>query len=172
MFFDSWDGLARVAIVGVLAYLGLVLLLRVSGKRTLSKLNAFDLVVTVALGSTLATVLLSRDVALLEGLLAFAILIGMQAGITWLSVRSLRVAGLVKSEPALLVFEGRFLATALKRERMTEDEVWAAIRADGCAAIDQVAAVVLETDGSLSVLRAQASATGVSALHGVKRQGA
>ena len=169
MFFDSWEGLGRVVIVGVLAYIGLVLLLRISGKRTLSKLNAFDLVVTVALGSTLATVLLSRDVALLEGLLAFAILIALQAAITWLSVRSQRVAGLVKAEPALLVFEGRILVEALKRERVTEDEVRAAIRADGCMATEQVVAVVLETDGSLSVLRVRSPASGASALRGVKR---
>ena len=67
MFFDGWAGLLRVLVVGALAYAALVLLLRVSGKRTLSKMNAFDLVVTVALGSTLATVLPSRDVALAEG---------------------------------------------------------------------------------------------------------
>lgn len=54
MLFQGWPGLARTAVVGSMAYAGLVLFLRISGKRTLSKLNAFDLVVTVALGSTLA----------------------------------------------------------------------------------------------------------------------
>ncbi len=54
-------------VVVVLAYLALVFLLRISGKRTLSKMNAFDLVVTVALSSTLATMLLSKSVALLPG---------------------------------------------------------------------------------------------------------
>ena len=49
MFFSSWQGLLRVLVVGALAYLLLVVLLRVSGKRTLAKMNAFDLVVTVAL---------------------------------------------------------------------------------------------------------------------------
>ena len=82
MFFDSWLGLLRVGVVGSLAYLALVLLLRVSGKRTLSKMNAFDFVVTVALGSTLATVLLSKDVALAEGVVAFTLLIGAQYLIT------------------------------------------------------------------------------------------
>lgn len=52
MFFDGWQGLARVLLVGALAYLTLVLLLRIAGKRTLSKMNAFDLVANVALGST------------------------------------------------------------------------------------------------------------------------
>ena len=88
MVFDGWVGLFRVVVVGTVAYLTLVLLLRISGKRTLSKMNAFDLVVTVALGSTLATVLLSSSVALVEGLLAFALLIFLQFAVTWLSVKS------------------------------------------------------------------------------------
>ena len=85
MLFDSWAGLGRVLLVGTLAYVALVLLLRISGKRTLSKLNAFDLVVTVALGSTLATVLLSKSVALAEGVLALGLLILLQYVIAWLS---------------------------------------------------------------------------------------
>lgn len=78
MFFDDLHGLLRVAIVSLLAYAAMVLVLRIAGKRSLAKLNAFDLVVTVALGSTLATVLLSKDVALGEGVLAFAALASLQ----------------------------------------------------------------------------------------------
>lgn len=76
MFFDSWSGLLRVVVLGFCAYLTLVVALRLSGRRTLAKMNAFDLVVTVALGSTLATVLLTSDVALAEGTLALVLLIG------------------------------------------------------------------------------------------------
>jgi uncharacterized membrane protein YcaP (DUF421 family) len=153
MLFQGWAGLGRVLVVGVLAYAALVLLLRVSGKRTLSKMNAFDLVVTVALGSTLATVLLSKSVALLEGILAFMLLIGLQLAITWLSVRSERFQAFVKARPALLLHQGRFLHDALRRERVSEEEVRAAVRAQGIAALAEVGAVVLETDGSFSVLQ-------------------
>ena len=83
-----------------------LLLLRVSGKRTLTKINAFDLVVTVALGSTLATVLLTKSVALAEGLTAFVLLIFLQFVLTWLFVRSQAASRLVKSEPTLLVYQG------------------------------------------------------------------
>lgn len=58
---------------------------------------------TVALGSTLATVLLSESVALANGLLAFAILIGLQLAVTWLSVRSPAINDFVKAEPTLLI---------------------------------------------------------------------
>lgn len=152
MFFDSWEGIARLLIVGLCAYVGLVVLLRISGKRTLSKLNAFDLIVTVALGSTLATVLLSREVPLIEGLLAFGLLIFAQYLITALSVRSVFIRNIVKSEPRLLFYEGRMLNDALKRERVTEKEVLAVARASGYSDMAKVGAVVLETDGSFNVL--------------------
>jgi uncharacterized membrane protein YcaP (DUF421 family) len=161
VFFNNWAGLGRVLIVGALAYAALVLLLRISGKRTLSKMNAFDLVVTVALGSTLASVLLSKDVPLAEGVLAFWVLVALQYGLAWLSVRSERFQGLIKSEPALLLYRGRMLQDTLRRERVAGEEVHAAVRAQGIAAIEEVEAVVLETDGSFSVIRtSEAAAAG------------
>lgn len=152
IFFDTWSSLGRVILVGTLAYVGLVLMLRVSGKRTLSKMNAFDLVVTVALGSTLATVLLNRSVPLVEGLAAFALLIGVQFVITWLSVRSERIQDLVKAEPTVLVSKGKPIPGAMRRQRVTMEEVHAALRQSGHADLDNGITVVLETDGSLSVL--------------------
>lgn len=152
MLFDSWQGLARVVIVGLAAYGALILMLRASGKRTLSKMNAFDLVVTVALGSTLATVLLSRSVPLAEGVLALALLVYLQYAITWASVRSERFQSLIKSEPSLLVHDGAYLDQALKRQRVTREEVQAALRESGKTDLAGIASVVLETDGTLSVI--------------------
>ena len=153
MFFAGWTGPLRVLVVGTLAYAALIVLLRVSGKRTLSKMNAFDLVVTVALGSTFATVLLSKSVALVEGVLAFALLIVLQLAITRLSVRSEAFQGFVKARPRLLLHRGRLLPGALEEERVTEEEVRAALRAQGVASLEEAGAVVLETDGSFSVLK-------------------
>lgn len=152
MFFDQWQGVWRVLVVGTLAYVSLVILLRFSGKRTLSKMNAFDLIVTVALGSTLATVLLSKDVALVEGIAAFGLLIGLQFLITWSSTRWEGVEHLVKAEPSLLFYKGNFVPGMLRRQRVTEAEVLAALRDRGHATLAEVDAVVLETDGSLNVL--------------------
>jgi uncharacterized membrane protein YcaP (DUF421 family) len=167
MFFDTWFGLLRVLVVGTLAYAALVVLLRVSGKRTLAKLNAFDLIVTVALGSTLATVLLSESVALVEGLAAFALLAGLQYLVAWLSVRSPRFGDLVKSEPTLLLHRGRLLDGALRAHRVTRAEVLAALRGSGAAEAAQVAAVVLETDGSLSVIQDAGRPASIGTLDGV-----
>lgn len=155
MWFESWSGILRVVVVGLAAYASLVLLLRISGKRTLSKLNAFDLVVTVALGSTLATVLLSKDVAAFEGLAAFGVLVGGQLVISWLSVRSRLVRKVVKSEPRVLLRDGRPLDDAMRDERITLAEIEAAARRHGIASLDEAGAIILETDGSLHVLSRQ-----------------
>lgn len=166
MFFDNWNALIRTAVIGVLAYASLIVFLRISGRRTLSKMNAFDLIVTVSLGSTLATVLLNKDVSLAQGSLTFALLIGMQYVVTWSSVRVRWVRKLVTGEPALLFYQGMFLPAAMQRARVTEDEVRAAIRASGLAAMEQVEAVVLETDGSFSVVH-QSAGDGTSSLKAV-----
>lgn len=150
--FDGWAGIGRTVVAGVLGYLALVALLRVSGKRTLSKMNAFDLVVTVALGSTLATIVLSNDVAVAEGVAAYTVLIAMQFVIAWLSVRFPAISRLVKSEPRLLVYQGRLLEAAMRRERVVEAEVLAALRQQGVASLATAAAVVLETDGRFTVI--------------------
>lgn len=170
-FFDSWAVLARTLVVGVLAYLILVIWLRISGKRTLSKWNAFDFIVTIALGSTLASILTSKTVALIQGALALGLLVGMQFAITWLSVRLGWVRKLVKGEPTLLLDDGRICHAALRAQRVTESELRAAVRSKGIAALEDVAAVVLETDGTFSVI-GRSGGGSCSALEDVPRVGA
>lgn len=152
MWFDAWPALGRVLMVGAASYVLLVIVLRLSGKRTLSKLNAFDLVVTVAMGSTLSSALLSSDVTVAEGAAGFLTLVILQYAVARLSVLSMGFARFVRSEPRLLLENGRFLEEALRRERVTRGEVLSALRSSGIARMDQAAAVVLETDGTLSVL--------------------
>ncbi|MEZ5180108.1 MAG: DUF421 domain-containing protein [Acidimicrobiales bacterium] len=148
MFFDRAYDVIRVLVVGVLSYVVLVAVLRVSGKRTLAKMSAFDLVVTVSLGSTLATIALSSDVALAEGVAAFVVLCTAQFLVAWSAARWSGFEETVKSRPVLLVEDGRVRSEAVGRERLTEGEVLQAIRASGTGDLSQVAAVVLETDGS------------------------
>ncbi|GHA13110.1 DUF421 domain-containing protein [Devosia pacifica] len=152
MFFQNWSGIVRTLIVGVLAYLTLVLFLRISGKRTLAKLNAFDLVVTVALGSTLSAILLQESIALAEGALALALLISLQFLVTFISVRSRPFAHVMRSDPTLLAHKGEYCAGALKRERVTLEEAESALRAGGAQEVSAVQSMVLESDGTISVV--------------------
>jgi uncharacterized membrane protein YcaP (DUF421 family) len=152
MFFDSWEGIGRVVLVGTLAYAALLVVLRTSGKRTLSQMNAFDFVITVALGSSLATVVLTKNIPFLEGAAAFFVLAGLQYVVAWACTRFPVFEEVVKSSPALLYYQGRFDTRRLQRERLTVAEVRAAVRKEGVASLEQVTAVVLESAGQFSVL--------------------
>ncbi|WP_104526101.1 DUF421 domain-containing protein [Blastococcus atacamensis] len=170
MWFDSWSDLGRILAVGVSAYACLVLVLRLSGKRTLAKLNAFDLVVTVALGSTLATILLSSDVSLAEGIVALALLATAQFVVAWTTVRRPGLRSVVTARPTLVLRDGEPVAAALRDQRVSVDEIRQAVRATGCGDLSRVAAVVLESDGSLSVVPADRLGDG-TALEGVQHVG-
>ncbi len=169
MLVDDWTGLVRVVVLGTSAYLALVAILRISGKRTLAKMNAFDLVVTVALGSTLATILLTEDVALLEGVLGLLTLVMLQYVIALLAVRYPALESLFKASPRRLVAGGTVDESALRDERVTREEVLAAVRGAGFGDLAEIEAVVLETDGSFSVVSRDKAGSG-SALPGVPRE--
>ncbi len=168
MWFDSWSDVWRVLLVGPASYAALVVLLRTSGKRTLAKLNAFDLIVTVALGSTLATIFLSKDVSWSEGVVALGVLALLQLVVASLTSRVPATRSVVTSRPTLVFEDGHPLRESLRRQRLSEAEVWQAIRGTGVGDLAAVAAVVLEADGTLSVISTQ-QAGSRSALDDVER---
>jgi uncharacterized membrane protein YcaP (DUF421 family) len=167
MWFESWAALGRVLAAGVSAYLVVVLVLRLSGKRTLAKLNAFDFVVTVALGSTLATILLNSDVSWSEGAVALTLLAVLQFAVAWLGVRIASLRNVVTSRPTLLLRDGSTIPHALRQERVTADEIRQAVRASGSGDLSTVGAVVLESDGTMSVIPVGRLGSG-SSLSGVR----
>ena len=154
-------------VTGIIAYIAIIFLLRISGKRTLAKWNSFDFVVTIAFGSVLASILLSTKDTFGQGIFAFALLVVFQYIITWIAVRSSWVQKLIKAEPALLLHKGQFQKDVMKRERVAEGEVLAALRTNGISAVEDADAVVLETDGSFSVITDLSKST-ASALKDVK----
>ncbi len=167
MWFDTWASLLRIVVLGTLGYIALVVILRVSGKRTLSKMNAFDFVITISLGSVFATLVISDSVPLIDGIVALALLVGLQWCVSAIYVRSRWFESLVKGRPQLLYWQGEYLDEILKRERVARDEVMAAMR-DGNITDHEKALAVLETDGSLTVMTAQEQET-PAALDSVKR---
>lgn len=152
MWFDTWGEIVRVLTAGVVAYIAVVVVLRVSGKRTLAKLNAFDLVVTVAVGSTLATIFLNADVSIAEGVTALALLAALQFVAAMVTSRAKWGRAIVTSRPTVLVTHGRLHDDRLRRHRIGPSEVRQAVRSSGKGDMHTIAAVILESDGSLSVI--------------------
>lgn len=152
MFFDSEYSLFRIIIIGVITYIALIIILRLTGKRTLSKLNAFDFIITIALGSTAATILISKEVTLTEGLTALLLLVSLQFIITFLSVKLPLFKNIVTARPTLVFYRGKYLKENMKKVRITRSEILQAVRNQGIGSLNKVSCVILETNGELSVL--------------------
>jgi uncharacterized membrane protein YcaP (DUF421 family) len=150
-FFESWYNLGRTVTLTIVGFTALITMLRISGKRTLSKLNVFDFVFVVAVGSVFAAMITSKDMTLIDGLAALITLIGIQLLLAEVAARWSFAERIINGEPSLLLSRGKFIPRALKRERVTEEEVRAAIRAKGINRVEDVDAVVLENDGTLTV---------------------
>lgn len=109
----------------------------------------------MALGSTLASIITSSDVSLTQGAFAFGLLIGIQFVVAKATVRFKTLESLINGEPVLLFHSGKFLHEAMARARVTEAEVNAKARQCCKADLSEVAAVVLETNGELSIITNQ-----------------
>jgi uncharacterized membrane protein YcaP (DUF421 family) len=164
-FFGGWAPVLRIIVVGSLGYGVLLILQRISGKRTLGQMNAFDLLITVALGASFGRILTARDVALLEAVTAFALLIVLQLAVAVFRQRSRAAERVITASPTILFYRGNFHRMEMRKERVTEDELAAAVRQSGLGSFHDVHAILLEADGKLAVV-AEAQAGNASALPG------
>lgn len=146
-------GPLRVLVYGILAYLAVYFAIRFAGKRTLSTMNVFDLLATIALGSTLATFVVDDGIGVTGGAVALGLPLALQWSVAFLSSRSRRAERFVKQHPAMLLWKGEYLHDMMKHEMITADDICEALRKAGLASYREAKAVVLEVDGHLSVVR-------------------
>lgn len=142
-------------ICATLSYIALFIFIRISGKRTLAKLNAFDFVVTVTLGSTLSSMILAK-VTLAEGAVALIVIIILQYALAWLAKESPIMEKAINSSPTLLYYDGEFLEDAMRKEVITKEEIYAEIRKYRVHQMNEVKAVVMELNGSITVVKKSA----------------
>ena len=152
MWFSGLDPLIRVVLVGAASYLVLLLILRVSGARSLAKLNAFDFTVTVALGSILATAVTSKDLSWASAATAMAVLLGLQFIVAKLLRAWPSLRGAATAQPVVIVRHGRLLEDGMSKARVGVGEVRQAARSGGFGDLSDIGAMVMETDGTLSVI--------------------
>jgi len=148
----SWTGLAVVVVSGVVVYLVVIALSRFAGVRSLAKMSSFDFAATVAVGSTIASTLVG-SASLATGALGLALLFGLQYLVATLRRRGV-LRGLVDNEPILLMAGREVVEGNLRHARVSREELWSQLRLNGVQRLDQVHAVVMETTGDFSVLKA------------------
>lgn len=170
MFFHGWEAAARVATTAAVIYVALVAVLRVVGQRALAKMSAYDLIVTVALGSMVASIPLTGSISIVDGLVAISTYLVLQELTSWGQTRWVKVHHLVREQPNVVLWDGKLLLDRLRDINVTPDEVRAAIRRAGIISLTQVQCVVLENDGEWAVI-GRSDTTDLSALAGLKIPG-
>jgi uncharacterized membrane protein YcaP (DUF421 family) len=150
---NEWDVLVRGVVLTITALLWVLLVVRVVGLRSFSKMTAFDFVATIATGSLLATAATAtRWPDFVQVGIAVLALMAVQAALAGLRKASGTARDLLGNTPILLMRDGRFLDDAMRSARVAREDVLAKIRGANVGSISAVRAVVLETTGDISVL--------------------
>ncbi|TCN57641.1 uncharacterized membrane protein YcaP (DUF421 family) [Flavobacterium circumlabens] len=152
IFFKDWKSIGHVVLATVIAFITLFFFLRISGKRTLAKLNAFDFVVTVALGSTLSYMMLAM-VPLTEGAIVLFLIIILQYIFALTARSSKKMEKLINAVPSLIFYNGEFIEKTMAKEAITKGEIFSTIRNSGIDQINEVKAVVMELNGQITVVK-------------------
>lgn len=152
--FDVQVPLGEIVVRTALVYLALLAGLRVAGKREIGQMTPFDFVVILLVANAVQNAMVGPDASVTGGLLAAAVLIGLNYGLAALRDRLPWLRRVVEGEPTLLIHDGVLLRENLRRERVEEAEVLMALREHGLDQPQQVRLAVLETDGSISVVPA------------------
>ncbi len=143
------EKLVRSAVV----YLFLLVAFRLAGKRQLSQITSFDLVVLLIISNVVQNAVIGNDNSLGGGLFGATVIFLLNAGVAWVTFRFKRVERLVEHTPTILVRSGRILRENLRRERLSLPEFRASLRRHGVVSLRDVRYVILEEDGHISVLK-------------------
>ena len=149
--FDA-SHLAEVILRTSLVYFGLLLAMRVAGKREVGQMKPFDLVTLLIISNAVQNAMVGQDSSLVGGLMAAAVILLLNYLVGLLRRRSALAQHVFEGSPTLIVHDGQFVTDHLRREHLCEDDVLQAMREHGVDALDQVKSAVLEVDGSISII--------------------
>lgn len=138
-------------------YVFVVLLMRVMGRRELSSMTPFDLVLLIVLGDSIQQGLTQDDYSVTGAVLAVGTIATLQVLTSYLSFRSSKARRVLEGEPIVLVERGEVVRKNLRRERMTEDEITEEMRQQDVSSLDQVEWAILENNGSISFIKKSSS---------------
>ncbi|MFA9460086.1 DUF421 domain-containing protein [Thiohalorhabdus methylotrophus] len=144
--------LVMVLVSVLLIYTATIFLSKIAGPRSFSEMSGFDFAVTIALGSVIASTVLTAKPPLLNGLVAILGLLTFQGGVAFLRRRYQSIQKGIDHPPLLLMAGTEILWDNMRRGQITQEDLWAQLRGANVNDIDTLRAVVLETTGHITVL--------------------
>lgn len=152
MIFEDFENIKQIIIMATLVYFSIVVILRSFGKRTLLSLTAFDFLVTVTIGSIASKIILSPDVTFADGLAALITLVLLKYLVSKANIHFKFINKMLRAGPTLLYYNGEYLKKNLDKMRMTKEEVRQEVRIQSGNVIENIDAVILESNGTVSVV--------------------
>jgi uncharacterized membrane protein YcaP (DUF421 family) len=146
-----------IVLRGIVVFIFLFVLVRVMGRRELSSLEPFDLILLIILGDAVQQGLTQDDYSLTGAMLAVGTIAILQVLTSWLNFRVPRLRPILDGEPIVIVQDGQPIERNLRRERLTPDDLAEAARQEGIAKLDDVAWAVMETSGAISFIKKSGS---------------
>ena len=137
----------------LVVYVFLVLALRLFGRRELGQFTAFDLVVLLSLSNMLQNAMIGNDSSLLGGLLGATVLLTANLGLAYAVFRNRPFQRFVTGEPRILILDGVVQKQALSAQRLTEQDLLAAVHNQGLEDFSGVHLAISEPNGTISVIR-------------------
>jgi len=166
-FFINFTQIVGIFLSAFFVYVALIIIVRVNGLRSFSKISGHDFAITVAIGSLVATVVVSKDPAVFQAIIAIAALLIWQTVISLIRQRfGLQV---FENKPCLVMKDGEVLEENLKRTNFTLDDLYAKLREANVLNLQQVRAAVVESTGDFSVLHGDAEEYDEEMLRGVSK---
>jgi uncharacterized membrane protein YcaP (DUF421 family) len=150
-FAFSTEGFLAIILTAIASYVAIIVLTRIGGKRSFSKMSSFDFAITVALGSMIATTVLSKSVSIWDGILGLSMMYVLQLSTAYFR-RYAAVEAVTDNNPLFLMKGNSILHENLKKARVTESDLRAKLREANVLDLSQVRAVVFETTGDIAVL--------------------
>ena len=148
----GWREAALALLSAPLVYAAVIAVTRLNGLRSFAQMSAFDFATTVAVGTLLSSSIATGQPSVLQALVVLAALFTLQNTVARLRVRWRWFSDSVDNRPLLLARDGRLLRANMAAGRITEADLWAQLRHARVMHLSDVAAVVLETTGTISVL--------------------
>jgi uncharacterized membrane protein YcaP (DUF421 family) len=142
-----------IVLRGIVIFVVLYALMRVVGRRELSSLEPFDLILLIVLGDLVQQGLTQDDYSLTGALLAIGTISMLVLAVSFANYHFPRLRPLLDGEPIVIVQDGKPIHKNMRRERLTGEDLAAAARLQNIAAIDDVAWAVMETSGAISFIK-------------------
>ncbi|TAA72428.1 DUF421 domain-containing protein [Planococcus salinarum] len=152
LLFDGWTSPVRIVVMSILIYGYLIFIMRLAGKRNLLQYNMFDVIISVAYGSTIATILLTEKISFIEGAFSLGMLTLLQLFIAVMEMKSRKFSAIINPTPTFLYYEEEFCEEVLEKERVLKSEIRNALRQQGIGSMEKVEAIVLEGNGKISII--------------------